>query len=156
MKNQCNKFTQEQIGMFVDNELDQDLSHAIQEHQKNCPDCKALIEEYKGLSEMFSSHADQQVSLINPERLKQKLEHVANRKNNNSIWSPGTFLGKNIYLKLASIAAILVISLVAFTTRLSGPAGPSAIVNSVDADVASVMIIETEKQKHTIIWFSET
>jgi hypothetical protein len=63
---------------------------------------------------------------------------------------------QNIYLKLASITAILMISLFSFQNTWFGTPGPSAIVNSVDTDFASVMIIETQKEKHTIIWFSET
>ena len=70
--------------------------------------------------------------------------------------TPLRLFGKNIYLKLVSLAAVVMIGLFPFDEDLlQNPSGPSAIVNSVDTEYASVMIIETQKEKHTIIWFSE-
>ncbi len=104
----------------------------------------------------FPVNVDQEVLKIDRARLKQKLDQTFKNSQKKSFGNIfGTF-GKNIYLKLASIAAILMISLYTFQGGLFTPSGPSAIVKSVDTDFTSVMIIETQNKKHTIIWFSET
>ncbi len=151
-KSKCH--SSENISRFVDKELDHDFYNEVAQHLDHCPDCRKISEAYKTLSDVFTDHAHTQISKIDPGILKQKLvsplEHIEKK-------SMGNFFGifsKNIYLKLASITAILMISL--YTLQGYYPKGPSAIVKSVDTDFASVMIIETQKEKHTIIWFSET
>ncbi len=148
MTKKCTQYTSEQISQYVDHELPFDLNREIFQHEKSCPLCQDLIHRYHTMSELFSDHADRQVAAIDTEKLDQNM----------IVSQAGSFgfFGKNIYLKLASIVAIVMISLVAFQVPLSGPAGPSAIVKSINTDLSSVMIIETEKEKHTIIWFSET
>ncbi len=66
------------------------------------------------------------------------------------------FSKKYILVKLTSIAMISLISLFILQKALFTPTGPSAIVKYVDTDYSSVMIIETQKEQHTIIWFNET
>ncbi len=149
MKTTCNKYTSEEISKFVDNELDKDQYHELVQHIDGCSGCKGLVERYKTLSSAFNNHVSQQDLKIDPARLEQKLQ----KKSLGNIFG---FFGKNKYLKLASITAILMVSLFAFQGDLFSPTGPSAIVKSVATDFASVMIIETQKEKHTIIWFSET
>jgi hypothetical protein len=105
---------------------------------------------------VFNDHEDQQALKINPDRLRQKLSQTTPYSKKNLLGDIVGLFGKNIYLQLASIIVILMISLFSFQGALFSPTGPSAIVTSVDTDVASVMIIETQKEKHTIIWFSET
>jgi hypothetical protein len=63
--------------------------------------------------------------------------------------------GRNV-LQLASIAAILLATVIYYQGDTVVPTGPSAIVNSVDGDIASVMILETQASKHTIIWYTES
>lgn len=149
MTDVCKQYTPEQISRYVDNELPPDLYQAITDHQKCCPACKRLIQSYRDLGNTFSSYTDRQVSGLtvpNPTADDPHPKVPLFRR----------LFGKKIYLKLASIVAIVVVSLAVYQGFPTGPSGPSAIVQSVDTDVASVMIIETEKQKHTIIWFSET
>lgn len=85
-----------------------------------------------------------------------KLEQAVLNSEKKSAGTISGLFGKNIYLKLASILAVLMIGLFPFDEDLlQGPSGPSAIVNSLDTEYASVMIIETQIEKHTIIWFLE-
>ncbi|MCD4721136.1 MAG: zf-HC2 domain-containing protein [Desulfobacula sp.] len=158
MKKPCNKYTSEDISRFVDNELPRDRYHTLKQHLHHCPDCSLLIEQYKSISAVFNDHADQQGLKIDAAKLKQKFNTAIQNSKKKSLENVFGFFGRNIYLKLASITAILMISLFMFQGDgdLFDPAGPSAIVKSVDTDFASVMIIETQKEKHTIIWFSET
>jgi len=154
MKKNCHAYTSEDISKFIDNELPYSLYHRIEQHLNTCPDCKLLAEEYRTLSAVFTDHVHQEILKIDPVKLKQKYRHTLENSEKKSFGNIFGFFGKNIYLKLASIAAILMISLYTFIGN--PPTGPSAIVKSVDTDFASVMIIETQKEKHTIIWFSET
>jgi len=157
MKKSCNRYRPEDISLFVDTELPQSRYLEIEHHLHNCPDCNRLVEQYKTLSIMFKDHVEQKKLKINPDTLKQRLVPATPDLQKISLGNRSGFFGKNIYLKLASIAAILMISLFTFQKGIVGNAtGPSAIVTSVDTDVSSVMIIETQKERHTIIWFSET
>ncbi|CCK79231.1 zf-HC2 domain-containing protein [Desulfobacula toluolica] len=156
MKTPCKKYTSEEISRFIDHELALDRYEELARHHVNCPDCNSLVERFKSISIVFNNHADKAVSKINTEKLRQKTEQALENAKKASLKTDHGFFGKNIYLKLASIAAILTISLFWFHGSLFGPTGPSAIVTSVDTNVASVMIIETQTKKHTIIWFSET
>ena len=156
MKKTCNKYMSEDISRFVDNELPRDRYHELAQHLHHCPDCSRLVEHYKTISVMFNDHADHKGLKIDPDKLKPKFEYTKQYSGKRSQGNLFGFFGKNIYLKLASIAAILMISLFTFQGDLFDPSGPSAIVTSVDTDFSSVMIIETQKEKHTIIWFSET
>ncbi|RLC03009.1 MAG: hypothetical protein DRH34_06420 [Deltaproteobacteria bacterium] len=148
MKKTCSRYRSEDISRFVDNELSQARYHELAKHLRDCPDCRSLVEKYKNLTVMFNDHAGHTGLKIDPAALKQNLVLTTQS-------SLKKILG-NIYLKLASIAAILIISLFWFQGGMFRSTGPSAIVTSVDTDFSSVMIIETQKKKHTIIWFSET
>jgi hypothetical protein len=160
MKKPCNKYTTEDISRFVDNELARNRCHELTQHLGHCPDCNLVFEQYKSISAIFNDHADQLGLKIDPAKLKQKTYQTPERSQDHSqkksLEYVFGFFDKNIYLKLASITAILMISLFTFQGGLFDPSGPSAIVKSVDTNFASVMIIETQKEKHTIIWFSET
>ena len=157
MKKTCNQYTSEDVSRFMDNELSSDQHQALAEHLGHCPDCRRLAEQFQTISDVFTGFTDKETARIDPGRPGQKLERYLQKYEKRNLGTVFGLFGKNIYLKLASIAAILLISLFAFQAgRFTTPAGPSAIVKSLDTDVASVMIIETEKEKHTIIWFSET
>jgi len=149
MKKTCSMYMSEDLSRFVDNELSQSRYHELAKHLHHCSDCSRLVEQYKTLSVMFNEHADNKGLKLDPDALKQNFVEATQ--------SSQTKIPGNIYLKLASIAAILMISLFWFQGGMfRSTEGPSAIVTSVDTDFSSVMIIETQKKKHTIIWFSET
>ncbi len=148
MEKTCRRYMTEDISRFVDNELSQDRYYELAKHLHRCPDCSRLVDQYKTLSIKFNEHADHKNLKIDTAALKQNFVHATQ--------SSQKRLSGNIYLKLASIAAILMISLFWFQGGMFRSTGPSAIVTSVDTDFSSVMIIETQKKKHTIIWFSET
>ena len=156
MEKTCAEYTSEEISRFIDNELPEDQHPAVAQHLIHCQNCSRLVERYRSVSAVINDHADKQVLKIDPAGLKQKTERAIKKLQTKSLGNIFGFFGKNIYLKLASIAAIVMFGLLPFQGALFGPTGPSAIVKSVDTDFASVMIIETQKEKHTIIWFSET
>lgn len=156
MKKTCDKYTTEDISRFVDDELPRDKYDAVVQHLNNCPYCQRLSEKYNALSTIFNDQTDQEILTVDATRLEQIISNRIQNSKKPSFTNIFGFLGRNIYLKLASITAILIIGLMPFQGTLFGTQGPSAIVKSIDTDFASVMIIETQKEKHTIIWFSET
>jgi len=156
MEKKCEAYTSEDISRFVDLEFSTDQCRAFEHHLSLCKECSRLFDHYKNLSLAFSRHTHKQAMGISALDLEHKLEkkiHCSEKKPYQNI--SGLF-GKNIYLKLAGIAAVVMIGFFSFDpTLIRNPSGPSAIVNSVDTEYTSVMIIETQEEKHTIIWFSE-
>ena len=156
MKKSCSQYTPEDISMFVDNELSRDKYQGLVLHLEQCSHCSRLVKDYNALSAAFKSHTQSEISEIDSARVKQKLDQTIQNPENKPLRNSFGFFGKNTYLKIASIAAILMITLFTFQNKLFTPSGPSAIVKYVDTDFSSVMIIETQKEQHTIIWYSET
>lgn len=148
----CNDYTFEQINLFVDNELPQDEHDAIAAHCSSCPVCKYRLEQLSAVSDVFTRHVNQQTASMDAGRFQPD----AGRYDKTLFGNVLDLFGKNIYVKLVSVAAIILISFLMVDSNILTPAGPSAIVKSVDTERSSVMIFETQKQKHTIIWFSET
>ncbi len=160
MKKTCDIYTSEDISRFIDDEFPSDKNQekyqALETHLAHCPYCSHIYNQFNAISIGFKHHVDQKLLGIDYDKLKQNIDHALEKSQHTSFGNIFGLLGRNIYLKLASIAAIVMISLYTFQGGLFTPSGPSAIVKSVDTDFASVMIIETQKEKHTIIWFSET
>ncbi len=156
MKKSCSQYTPEDISMFVDNELSRDKYQGLVQHLEQCSHCSSLVKNYMTLSAAFKSHTQSEISQIDSVRVKQKLDQTIQNSENKPLKNSFGLFGKNTYLKIASIAAILMITLFTFQNKLLTPTGPSAIIKYVDTDFSSVMIIETQKKQHTIIWYSET
>lgn len=156
MEKKCNAYTSEDISRFVDIELSSDQCRAFEHHLSLCRECSRLFGQYKDLSLAFSRHTHKTAVGIAALNLEHKLEQKIQCSEEKPYQNISGRFGKNLYLKLAGIAAVVMIGFFSFDPTLLGtPSGPSAIVNSVDTEYTSVMIIETQKEKHTIIWFSE-
>lgn len=157
MEKECDLCTSEDISRFIDGELSLEQCRSFEHHFSLCPDCSHRVDRYKSLSSAFSRHADQKtMGKHETADLGYKLEQTVLNSEKKSHSPLSGLFGKNVYLKLATIMAVLMIGLFPFDEDLlKDPSGPSAIVNSLDTEYASVMIIETQKEKHTIIWFSE-
>ncbi len=157
MENKCDLYTSKDISQFIDGELSSEKYRSLEHHLPTCADCSRLIDGYKTVSIVFSRHADRQ-SMGNSAALslKHKLDKSVLNSHEKPFEKISGLFGKNIYLKFACVAAVLMIGLFPFDEDLiNDSSGPSAIVNSIDAEYTSVMIIETQEEKHTIIWFSE-
>lgn len=147
MKNLCNRFSSEDISKFVDNELSKEKFQDIQNHISHCTSCKTLADNFLSMTHVFAQSAEKQMAQMDIQKISMKLSKLMPNS------KPAI---SHLYFKLASIAVFLVISFFTFQYAVFSPTGPSAIVKSVDTDFASVMILETQKEKHTIIWFTET
>ena len=148
-KHPCDSYTPDVLSRFVDQELLPEHLLAVKNHLKECRECRALVNGFASLSPVFSNGAQQAVAAMDTNDLQQRL----NRKTRPQ--SSSRTSGRPLRLKLAFLATILLISIVSIQNVFFSVPEPSAIVKSVDTESASVMIIETQKTKHTIIWFSE-
>lgn len=159
----CSKYTPETLSRFVDKALPPEAQTSLSRHLSTCPACQETIKSYQNIDNQFIQHIQRHSRRVNNTALAQellvKIRKEKKRKPPDFSFSQ-TMINfmkeKKIYLQIASFSAIVLIS----SLFLQGPKvtfnSPSAIVNLIDGDMASVMILETPKQHHTIIWFEES
>ena len=156
-KHQCRHYDAKTLGLYLDGELKPGELQEIENHLTTCSHCRSVVENLERLSQNFSQGVDQGISgLSNSLSGESILARIKAAKQ--PFWADLVDLMKarrNI-LQLASIAAILLASVIYYPGDTVLPTGPSAIVNSVDGEIASVMILETQATKHTIIWYTES
>ncbi len=156
MEKTCAAYDEKTISEFVDNELSSEMNREIANHIETCPLCKKVAENYLQLSNTFIQDTTRETEKINKNLLRQNVLEKINREEKIFLKKVFAYFSPKFYLKVASVVAILIVSLVYFQSQPINPVGPSAIINSVNGEnVSSIMIFETEKTKHTIIWFSE-
>lgn len=138
----CSRYPGRFISRFMDNEVTADEHRAFLNHLDCCSTCRETLESYRAAGDLFRRHVSDQAAKIPLVRM------------------PGTpakarpFSPFGLGLKLASVAAAALILVFAFFPEQQELA-PSAIVDSIDTDYASVLIIEAPDTGHTIIWFSQ-
>ena len=159
----CSKYTPETLSRFVDKALPPEIQTSLNRHLSTCPACQQTIKSYQDIDNQFIQHIQRHSRRVNNTALARELL-VKIRKEEERKPPDFSFFqtminfikGKKIYLQIASFAAILLISTLFLQDQKVTFNSPSAIVNSIDGDMASVMILETPKQRHTIIWFKES
>ncbi|SLM28095.1 hypothetical protein MTBBW1_1260017 [Desulfamplus magnetovallimortis] len=171
------------ISSFIDGEISPEESEEVKNHLDNCPVCRQVVDHYlsfeKALnSGIASSFKDQDVKILQnrimathdlyakkgadlngiQNKIRSKLHSIKD------FASSSIFSLPKIYLQIASLAAIIILSITALRdiTDVNAPmqsvmaqSSPSAIVTSVNGDISSVIILETEDTHHTIIWYQE-
>ncbi len=158
MENTCKIYDEKTISKFVDNELSPEENKAIAKHISECSVCNNIVEQYAHLSDLFEQSTSKQVDKIDTNLLGQNVLEQISREENGFLKKSFDYFSPKFYIKVASVVVLMVASLVYLQIQPMGSldtAGSSAIVKSVDGNISSVMIFETEKSKHTIIWFSE-
>ena len=151
------------LSQFVDNALPPETRTSLEQHLSTCPACQHTVKSYQNIDTKVMQNIQRHSHGVNNTALAQALL-VKIRKEN--VMEPSDFSffqgmidfikGKKIYLQMASFAAILVMSMALLQDQKVVFHSPSAIVNSIDGDMASVMILETQEQHHTIIWYKES
>jgi len=158
----CHKFSKEFISKFVDNALDTESHDAFIRHKTQCPDCCAAEKRFRRTGMIFERQADAMAGQVlkNTPKIfintggmgyESFIDRITKRKSRKA----QAILGMLSFAVAAAIISLAPWHQEQLPTRLAVP-GPSAVVNSVDAYGSSVMILETAKTHHTIIWFSET
>ena len=155
--NSCRVYDRKIACLFVDGELEPDRAFEFERHTGKCAECRNLVSVYRRTRDILHSHAEtvqpRSGRMFMQERVLEKLEK---RQPFTTLkWNRTGIFSKKI-LKPAFIAAIIVVGVFLLHSDTVRYRGPSAIVNSVDSETASIMIMETQKEKHTIIWFSRS
>lgn len=143
------------LNRFLDEELGPDESAWMVQHLKSCRSCQEALRDSQAVSTLIRTSLDEALARINLEEVEEGVLAAIHRKRSPWWVKLGEqFVSKKFYVP----AAAAVTGLVLFFALVTGPApapGPSAIINSFQGNVGSVMILETEKSHHTILWFSE-
>lgn len=138
----CSRYPDRFISRFLDGEVLADEHRAFLGHLDCCSTCRETLDRYRRAGDLFRRHVSDQAEKIPPVRMHGKPAGAR----------PFSPLG--LGLKLASVSAAVLILVFAFLPGQQEIA-PSAIVDSIDTDYASVLIIEAPDTGHTIIWFSQ-
>jgi len=148
----CPKYSFEALNRYYDRALDEATLKEMAGHIDHCPRCSALMDELCHISAAFTAQVREQIKEQAPVQVPRSVDNTAGgifaRFTRGIFQAP---LGR-----MVSLAMVVFISIGVIGFKTLVPQSPSAIVNYIDTDLPSVMIIETEKQHHTIIWFSET
>lgn len=143
------------LNRFFDEELGPDESARMAHHLKYCGSCQEALRDNQSVSALLRTSLDEALARISFEEVEEGVLALIHRKR--SPWwmkLRDRVVSKRFYVPAAAVATGVVL----FFALVTGPApapGPSAIINSFQGDVGSVMILETEKSHHTILWFSE-
>lgn len=155
------------MSLFVDHALSKEQAMALSAHAETCPSCAKRIEQLQTMGQSFERHA--QGYADKSRSIQVPLADPVKGSIRNRVQALFEFFRTPV-LRRASITALVFILTLSFfqmnAGKSPGPAldkgssglpsaAPSAIVKTVDTESSSVMIFETEKEKHTIIWFSE-
>ncbi len=160
---ECNAYPPDNISRFMDNDLSEQEMAALENHLATCPECREQMHRYQRLEDGVIRMVHKQISATETAALEHALLRKIKSENQRKRSLASTFQhfmafiqGKKFYLQMASFAAILLLSTLFLRDQEKIIRAPSAIVNSIDGNMASVMILETREQRHTIIWYKET
>ena len=159
----CNAYPPDNISRFMDNDLSEKEMAALEKHLATCPECRQRANRYQRLEDGVIRMVHQQSLSMDTAALEHALLKKTRSQGQKKRTQTSPFKGfmdfiqgKKFYLQMASFAAILLLSTLFLKDQEKVIRAPSAIVNSIDGNMASVMILETREQRHTIIWYKET
>ncbi|MBW1744645.1 MAG: hypothetical protein JRJ47_14650 [Deltaproteobacteria bacterium] len=143
------------LGRFFDRELEPDESVGVSGHIEDCNTCRGELRDNQFLSALFKAGVEEELSRANFQEMEESV--VALIRTKRGLWwihLKNLCLSKKLYVPAAAMAAALILFF--HLARTPAPAsGPSAIVNSLQGNFASVMILETQKSRQTILWIHE-
>lgn len=158
----CRKYDEKTLSLFVDNALPPRVTATLEAHLSSCPDCRQTVEDYHRIGRRVARHITTRARDLHRVPLEEGRVQSNRRQVRFFDFSFGAaaaaFLReKKIYLQTASVVAILLTSMLFLQDQAAPVPGPSAIVNAINGETASVMVLETRgAQRHTIIWYKES
>jgi len=143
------------LGRFFDRELEPDESVGISGHIEDCLSCKDELRDNQFISALFRAGVEEELSRANLQEVEEGvIALIRTKRGPRWIHLKNLCLSKKLYVPAASVAAMLVMLFSLARTPTRAP-GPSAIIDSLQGDFASVMILETQKSRQTILWIHE-
>ena len=159
---QCHQYHPEMLSRLVDNALTPRESARIREHLACCPHCRDWVDRYGELDRQVGPALEGHLAAQGRPDLEASVIQALFPPSKASVWhrlfrSFDFLKTRKFYLQVASFAAILILGTLFLQDRplLPPQSDASAIVTTIDGNAASVMILETRKQRHTIIWYQE-
>jgi len=145
------------LSAYADGELSRRALEHADQHLAQCQRCQEALEQYAELSTAFRSTMQHRYPVAAMAALDGKIfEH----------WQRHHYVGwwdrfrRRLYSKWMLVPVTAAVAAVAiwlpFQTNRPVSPSPSAIVQSVSGDLASVMIMQTPATQQTVIWISET
>ncbi|ACN13416.1 hypothetical protein HRM2_02940 [Desulforapulum autotrophicum HRM2] len=152
----CTVYDLETLGLYVDGELEPHARETVERHLGMCSRCRSVVENYEQLAATFKLGVERRAPWES-QWLSDKtvFAPVNTWRQSFSTGLIGFVKAKKYTLQLASIAAILIAGVFYYQAHTVLQDGPSAIINFVEGDMASVMIFETHPSNNTIIWYTE-
>lgn len=143
------------LNRFLDQELAPDEHARIRNHLKDCPACQKAVRDNQSVTSLFKTGLDEALAHVNLEDMEARvLALIHTRRAPWWMKLRNLCVSKKFYVPATAVAAGLVLFL-ALVRHPAPVPGPSAIINSFEGDVTSVMILETHKSHQTILWFKE-
>jgi hypothetical protein len=143
------------LDRFFDRELEPDATFAMSGHVEDCHACKEELRGNQFVSSLFRACVEEERSRADLQEVEERVIGLIRTKR--GLWwihLKNLCLSKKLYVPAAAVTAMFVMFF--HLTGTPAPAsGPSAIVDSLQGDFASVMILETQKSRQTILWIHE-
>jgi anti-sigma factor RsiW len=152
------------LNRFMDGELPVAEHHRVAAHVEGCPDCLKVLNENRRLSSLLKTGVQRATEEVDSRELERMIrnrvsEHRQKGKTvGNRWWLPlpaGLIVPKRIFWPAAATVVAVAVVVLALFGRPDTLTRPSAIVQSFQGSVTSVMILETPRSHETILWFSE-
>jgi anti-sigma factor RsiW len=144
------------LELFFDGELDKETYRALYEHATHCPACRKALEENRSLGRLVRAGVMKEASRA---RLKQldAAAFIRSHKTEGKVrWRKGAvvFLKPRFWIP-ATAAVVAAFFFLTFFNPVPAVFEPSALVQSLKGEVASVMILEIPGSGRTVLWFEE-
>jgi hypothetical protein len=143
------------LNQFFDRELGSEESAKMSGHIEHCRTCKQELRDNRFVSSLLKAGVEQEIARVNLQEVEERVTALIRSKKR--LWwvhLKSLCLSKKLYVPAAAVTAMLVMFF--HLARTPTPAsGPSAIIDSLQGDFASVMILETRKSRQTILWIQE-
>ena len=142
------------IHRYFDQDLSKGSTEKIEAHLRDCAACRKVLEEIEAVSSRFKAHIAGHASGIQDRELEDSvLSGIHKKATPWWITLKRALFSKKFYIPASATAALAIILFMIIPAP--GINGPTAIVNSISGDVASIVILETPKTRQTIVWFEE-
>lgn len=143
------------ISRFFDGELDAEAAASVCAHLDTCSVCRQALEEHRIISENFQIAIAEGRSKIDFDLFEKNL---LRRLRTRPIPWRSKLLEfvrfKLFYIPATVLTTVLILFFTFFYPAAPSPS-PSAIISSFTGNISSVMIFETTKTHHTILWINE-
>lgn len=164
MKNEQTSCDQALLNRFMDGEVTSEEHRRVTVHLEHCPACRKALDENRRLSHLLQAKVRRTLDDADLQEIETGVYRRLDAYREKRKHAGGALrwplpvhltLPKRVLLPAAVGVAAVVMMVVVLFSRPGPVTSPSAIVQSFQGSVTSVMILETPISRETILWFSE-